>query len=211
MLNKEIFDKTMYMLGEIYNREITENMLNGYYMVLKTMNDIDFKNAVTSIMSNRTYQSMPKPAEIIEFVRPDLESIATLAVIDIENAISRAGVYESVSFEDPVLNSIIDHLGGWISVCRMDLTDWKFAKKDIPKLYEIYARRDHHPAHLVGMHERSNGYAHQVKVLRAGYQLPKVRSVPALNPTDNRISPEVKALIDRPLKPSERLTTTRKG
>ena len=183
MLSYELFAKTMTVLCEVYNRKQTEPLMEGYYMVLRGMTDDEFRSATVSIMANRTYQAMPKPAEILEFVRPDLDAIATLAVIDIESAVSRHGIYSSVSFEDPVVNSIVDHLGGWIAVCGMSISDWKFAKKDIPKLYGVYARRERHPEHLVGMHERSNGYAPQIKHATAGYQLPNVRAVPALNPT----------------------------
>ncbi len=182
MLTKSLFDEMMFMMCEIYNREAKKLLLNGYWMILKHMSDDDFKAAILSLLATRQSPAMPKPAEIMEFIRPDLEAIATLAVIDIENAVSRHGVYSSVSFDDPVVNSIVDHLGGWIAVCRMDLNDWKFAKKEIPRLYGVYARRERHPEHLVGMHERSNGFVQEVRTVGAGYRLPNVRTVHALNP-----------------------------
>lgn len=183
MLDYELFSKTMTLLCEVYNRKQTPPLMEAYYMVLKRqMSDDEFKSASTSIMSNRTYQSMPKPAEILEYVRPDLDSIATLAAVDIENAIGRHGAYSSVSFDDTVVNSVVDHLGGWIAICRMGTHDWKFAKKEVPKLYGIYARRDLHPDHLIGMAEQANGYAENVEVVAPGYAIPNVRTVPALNP-----------------------------
>lgn len=184
MLSYEYFSQVMTFLCEIYNRQQTEPLMQGYYMVLKHMDDEDFKAATMSIMANRTYQSMPKPAEILEYVRPDVEAIATLATAEIENAISKYGAYRSISFEDIVLNSVVDHLGGWLAICQMDMHDWKFAKKEIPKLYGIYARRKRHPTHLVGIAERDNGGTKQIETVKAGYVLPNIRTIDALNPPD---------------------------
>jgi len=187
MITKEIFHQHYTVLAEEFGERMSDARMAMHYEIIgKSMNDEEFVGSVKSILASRKYNKMPKIAEIIEHVRPDLEAIATLAVIDIENAISRHGSYSSVSFDDQVVNSIVDHLGGWIAVCRMDLNDWKFAKKEIQKLYGVYARRERHPEHLVGMHERSNGCVPDVKVIGAGYKLPNVRTVPALNPQPKR-------------------------
>ena len=188
MLNFEMFTKMMGMLCEVYNRDLTQNLLNAYYLVLKQMSDTDFKNSVINILEGRTYQALPKPAEILEYSRPDAESLATLAIQDIERAISKGGAYISITFEDIVVNSVIDALGGWVKVCQMDVDEWKWAKKEIPKLYGIYSKRDKHPNHLIGLSENANGYSGQISQVKCSYEVPKIKTVPALNSGEKKIN-----------------------
>jgi len=182
MLDKKVFAQYITGFCEIYNKQPTKSLLELYYFVLSDMNEDEFKNSVVELLKTRKFATLPKPAEILEYSRPDVEKLAILAIDDIERAIAKGGVYSSVTFEDRVINSIIDHLGGWIAVCQMDLTEWKWAKKEIVKLYETYSKRSNHPTHLIGIAENVNGYTKSISVVKAGYEVPKIEVAPALNP-----------------------------
>lgn len=184
MLNKDLFKKYMAMLFEIYNRQPTAALMDGYFMVLKKMDDSEFVSAIESILSNRSFATLPKPAEILDAVKPDTDSLAVLVWSDIERAMIKGGVYASITFEDKVVNSIVDSLGGWIHLCKMDIDELKWAKKEVRKLYETHSKRIEHPKHLVGLTEQANGYANEVPMVKASYQIPKREIVPALNPPD---------------------------
>ncbi len=174
----------MAMLFEIYNRQPTAALMDGYFMVLKKMDDSEFVSAIESILSNRSFATLPKPAEILDAVKPDTDSLAVLVWSDIERAMIKGGVYASITFEDKVVNSIVDSLGGWIHLCKMDIDELKWAKKEVRKLYETHSKRIEHPKHLVGLTEQANGYANEVPMVKASYQIPKREIVPALNPPD---------------------------
>lgn len=182
MLNHDKFVHQMLLLGEIYERQITDAIFEGYYLVLQDMSDEEFIGSIKAILSGRKFASFPKPAEILDYAKPDLESIATIAWSDVERAIYKAGKYESVSFEDRIVNSVIDALGGWVFVCSQDLSEMKWLKKEFVKLYSIHSKREDHPTHLIGIAERENGKANVIPMVKAGYvvQVPVV--VPALNP-----------------------------
>jgi hypothetical protein len=145
------------------------------------MSDYEFQESIKNILSNRTYNNLPKPAEILEYSRPDVESIATLAFLDIERAISKAGAYMSITFEDNVINSVIEALGGWIYLCRLNVDEMKWIKKEVVRLYGIYSKRAEHPKHLIGLGEQSNGFANKIGNVKASYVIPKREIVPALN------------------------------
>jgi len=66
MLNKVIFAQNFTMLAEIYDKPITKTLQSTYYFLLKDMQDDDFKQAVKRLLKERTFASMPKPAEILE-------------------------------------------------------------------------------------------------------------------------------------------------
>jgi len=171
------------MLCEIYEVKPTDLKMKAYFLVLSNMSEEDFKNSIISILKTRKFATLPKPAEILEYIKPDVEKVSVIVIDDIERAIRRAGAYGSITFEDKVVNSIIDHLGGWIKVCRMDETEWKWSKKDIKRLYETYSKSASHPNHLIGISENENGFTKKINVVKAGYEIKSVDAVPALNPS----------------------------
>lgn len=182
MLDANLFQSKMAMLGEMYDKKMTGALLDGYWMVLCDMSDEEFVGSIKAILSGRKFASFPKPAEILDFAKPDLESIATIAWSDVERAIYKAGKYESVSFEDRIVNSVIDALGGWVFVCSQDISEMKWLKKEFVKLYSIHSKREDHPTHLIGIAERENGKANVIPIVKAGYIVQAPAVVPALNP-----------------------------
>lgn len=182
MLDANLFQSKMAMLGEMYDKKMTGALLDGYWMVLCDMSDEEFVGSIKAILSGRKFASFPKPAEILDFAKPDLESIATIAWSDVERAIYKAGKYESVSFEDCIVNSVIDALGGWVFVCSQDISEMKWLKKEFVKLYSIHSKREDHPTHLIGIAERENGKANVIPIVKAGYIVQAPAVVPALNP-----------------------------
>ena len=182
MISQETFIKYYTILSEEFGEGLSDARMMMHYEILSNeMNDSQFVTSVKSILQSRKYNKMPKIAEILEYARPDLESIATIAWGDVERAISKAGMYESVTFEDKVVNSVIDSLGGWVFLCSQDMSEIKWIKKEFNKLYAIQSKRVDHPSHLVGIAERSNGVATVIPMVKASYVIPNVEIVPALN------------------------------
>jgi len=170
-LNKKIFMENFTMLCEIYNTLPTKGKLEAYYFVLQEMDEDDFKKSIIEILKTRKFASLPKPAEILEYSLQSIDELSILAIEDIERAIYSHGAYKSVSFEDSVVNSVIDSLGGWSFICSMELNDWKFAKKDIPKLYAIKYKSKSHPEHLIGIGEKENGFANKIYYIKPSYEI----------------------------------------
>jgi len=197
MLDKKLFIQMMAMLCEIYEREQKESIMDIYYLVLSEMSNDDFKNSIVEILKTRKYATLPKPAEILEYSRLNIEALAILAIDDIERAISRHGAYASITFEDSVINSIIDHLGGWVSVCGMESSEWKWAKKEIPKMYDIYSKRANHPEHLIGIAENNNGVVNNIAVVQAGYETKKVNTVALINPRQSNVNGSIANLVQK--------------
>jgi len=185
MLDRQLFAQMFAMLCEVYNRQQTGPLMDGYYLVLKQMGDEEFKSAVASILENRTMQALPKPAEILEYAKPQLEALAALALQDLESAFCSAGRYRSVRFEDPVLHSVITAMGGWTHICEMEKREWEFKRKEFPRLYALHARRGSHPEHVAGQLEKTMHLgicqSPDFADVKASYTLPKVKTVEALS------------------------------
>lgn len=192
MLNRELFDRTMYMMCEVYNREAKPALINGYWWVLQQMSDDEFKESVRTIMETRKEPSMPKPAEILEYSKPNIEAIATLALADLERAVKRGGYNMSLIFEDEVQHSIIEAMGGWVNVCKMSPRDWEFKRKEYTRLYDTYSKREIHPDHVAGLAEMQSGLSDRVSVpmakVAAGYEVKTKKPVKALNPVNEKVA-----------------------
>lgn len=191
MLSQTLFAQMFTMLCEIYDRQPSKPLMDGYYMVLSQMNDEEFKSAILAMMEGRVYSSLPKPAEILEYSKPNLEAIATLAVEDVERAFKKGGRNTSLIFDDKVIHSVINGLGGWVHLCGLEAHEWTFKRKEFIKLYQVHAKREQHPDHVAGLTEQTSGMADGQTAnfarVKASYELQNVKPMKALNPVSEKI------------------------
>jgi hypothetical protein len=100
----------------------------------------------------------------------------------VRKAISSAGSYRTVDFEDKVINATIRQMGGWVSLCNTPPAELKWVGKDFCKRYEIVCRAAiGDPSPLPGI-IASNG--DEVETLRISSVLPPHKASLALSRTD---------------------------
>ena len=155
MKDKIKFMEYMTLLGEVYNKEITDTLKNIYWKTLKLYSDKESIRAFQSIIENNKF--FPKPAEFLDILRGDSGDQALLAWEKVYKAISQHGHYASVEFDEPVIHSCIELMGGWIELCSMELNDVKWKQKEFIGLYKTMSRKNQHPKYLAGQTELENG------------------------------------------------------
>jgi hypothetical protein len=150
----------MALLCEIFQREITDLLLDAYYMVLKNMTDEQFKQSVKMVMENKTFHKLPLPAEILNCGNPDSIAKAEIALAKVEKAVDIYGHNYSIDFKDQVIHKVIERLGGWEWLTTQNRDDWKWIRKDFIRLFDIYAKMNPSqidaPERLIGYAERMN-------------------------------------------------------
>ena len=152
-MTKSEFLQTFSMLCEVYNREATKMLAEGYYMVLKELDINTFNGAVTQVLSGRKYSTLPLPADLLEAVYGNPDDKAILALKLVEDSMLEVGAYKSVSLEDKIAMTCIENLGGWVAICQMELKDWEWKKKEFISLYKALMRNPQNikeTSHLVG-------------------------------------------------------------
>ena len=95
MLNKKVFSEGFAGMCEMFGKEPSPALLKLYYEVLKQLTGEQFKSACVHIVSTHKYNSLPKPAEFLEFVHGVPEDRALLELQTVEKAMREVGAHES--------------------------------------------------------------------------------------------------------------------
>jgi len=110
-------------------------------------------------------QFLPKPADIVKLLGGTNLDRATLAWTQVQRAVHHVGTYESVCFDDPIVNAVIHEMGGWIGFGTVPEKELPFKQKEFEQRYRAYRTQggtDDYPSVLPGIIERdnvANGYA----------------------------------------------------
>lgn len=133
-------------LSEIYDKSLSESVLDIYWNALKDYSLEDVKKAVNNIVATHKYATFPKPAEFIEFIcsPQDAEDQAELMMPEFWKRFDDSG-YHNFEWENPALGMAVEHYGGWHIVLnsypRTDEKEAKFWLKDFKKVIRIFILR----------------------------------------------------------------------
>lgn len=158
-LDHTIFKQGMELMCTVFKREPDKMLLSAYYAILKSMDDSQFQGAVSFVLRDRKYTSLPLPADIIEAATGKLDDEALIALAKLERAMATWGAYRSIAFDDPVIHAFVAANGGWPFLCRMELDQWKFKRIDFLKSYKAFApnlNRLTVPLTLIGADEQAS-------------------------------------------------------
>lgn len=183
----------LYALGELYDKKITESILEIYFDIFKEYSVDEFKTAAYKVIKSHVYNSLPKPASILEYLEGTSDDKALMAWNLAQEAVIKVGYYDSPKFEDPIISNCIVEMGGWQWFCSVQTSELPFVERRFLDLYRLFLKRGCDPLELVGFHNAGNrlkGYKEKIKppVLIGG------KSVVAgcLLLSAIRISPQVK-------------------
>jgi len=168
------FQTLIFALGELYEKELSVNLVNLYYEVFKDFDVKVFDNAIKEIIINRKYSTFPKPAEILEYLQDTKDDVAMIAWLKVRGAIENIGYTETVEFDDPLISHCIFQMGGWQKICEVLNKDLPFMEKEFIELYRLYSKRGIvKPVKLTGYFEqtnRANGFLDKIPIpVRIGW------------------------------------------
>lgn len=138
-LDRTVFKQGMELMCTVFKREPDKMLLSAYYAILKGMEANQFESAVSFVLRDRKYTSLPLPADIIEAATGKLDDESLIALAKLERAMATWGAYRSIAFDDPVIHAFVSANGGWPFLCRMELDQWKFKRIEFVKSYKAFA------------------------------------------------------------------------
>ncbi|MBN2118554.1 MAG: hypothetical protein JW730_18415 [Anaerolineales bacterium] len=142
--------------AEIYGKTLSDTAIGLYWQALKGQSLDEVKRGISAhIAAPDCGRFMPRPADILRpFARVEKEPI--IAWSQVARAMIKHGSYQSVCFEDGVINAVIRDLGGWIWICNQNI-DEPWVQKEFERKYEAYRReRITHTERLPGYFEIDN-------------------------------------------------------
>lgn len=145
-MEEKVFRQGIYLIETITGKAFGKNQLEIYRTLLEDIPESKFISGINNMLRERVFSNLPMPAEIREYslgLKEDEMMVKiNRAKLLLNNGISKAGIYNDVVFEDPVIHLCIDSIGGWINFCKKsskEVEDW--LKWDFPKLYKSFSTR----------------------------------------------------------------------
>lgn len=86
-------------------------------------------------------QFAPKVADIVRVLQGTATDRALIAWGKVHEAMSAVGAYTDVVFDDPAIHAVIEDLGGWPKVCRMDLKELSYLQHRFTESHRAYTER----------------------------------------------------------------------
>ena len=155
MNDKIRFKELLTAVCELHDKKLSKTLADIYWESLTQFTDEQCEKAFKELIL--TSRFFPKPADFMEILKGKKEHNATIAWIEVLNAVKRIGNYESVKFSDPVIHSVLNVMGGWDQLAATMTTDEeKWKQKEFEKLYQVMERRGDHPKYLMGYNEMQN-------------------------------------------------------
>lgn len=154
--NEREFADLIKALAEIWETPMSPVKSELYFKALEDLTIEQVKRAVYQIIKSRTFASMPKPGEIREAIEGTKQDKATEAWLLLDYAVRYIGHWSSVQFDDSVIHSVVEAMGGWEYLCTAENSKWKWKRKEFENLYPIMAKRTSHSEFLLGETARMN-------------------------------------------------------
>lgn len=147
----------MIGLCEVFDKKPSEYIFSIYYEALKTFPLEAVERAIGQCIRSHKYNTLPKPATILEFLEGKEEERSLSAWHQVMNTIKKHGYYESIEFEDKIIHSCVEALGGWAWLCSQSIDNLRFIEKEFLKLYRMFFYYPREPiTRLVGYLEATN-------------------------------------------------------
>jgi len=155
MKSRKKFAELFSILCEAFDRKpLSDGLIEIYWKMLSPFSEEEVNQAINQAVI--TLKFFPKPAEILEILQGDKQDRAMIAWEKVFRALGRVGTYASVKFDDPVIHSTIELMGGWIELGKITTDEIKWKQKEFEKIYLVMGRKKEHPEHLAGITEMDN-------------------------------------------------------
>jgi uncharacterized protein (DUF736 family) len=165
------FTGIMDDIAEMLGGDMSPRKYELYFAALFDLNIEDVRKAANHIANTATF--FPKPVDFRNAINGNQDEAAIAAWEKVLKGKSKAGQYQSVQFDDPLIHTVIKLMGGWGAVCRLEgHDDEKWQRIDFEKTYKaMQGCNKDHPLYLPGSAEVQNsakGFPAPKEVLAIG-------------------------------------------
>lgn len=111
-------------------------------------------------------QFAPKVADLVRILSGTHTDRSLLAWGKVHEAMSAVGAYTDVVFDDPAIHAVVEDLGGWPKLCRMEIKELSYTQHRFCESHKAYTGRGafDYPRRLMG--DRSPDSEYEKKGLK---------------------------------------------
>jgi hypothetical protein len=157
------FAEVMHAVHALYRVDLSEAVLGIWWEAMRSYDLAEVQHALNRhAMNPDNGQYLPKPADVVRLLQGSTLDVAHLAWTKLMRAVSRAGAYQSVVFDDPLMHAVVSDMGGWPELCRKRVEEIPFAEREFVERYRGYRVRGgatRYPSYLPGLAEQHNAAA----------------------------------------------------
>jgi hypothetical protein len=101
------FSKLMMKISSVHSKPVSPHLIEMYWQALETFDFQSVEMALLAHIQNPDNgQFMPKPADVIRFLKGSYHTQALQAWSKVIQAIKQLGSYTSVVFDDPLIHAV---------------------------------------------------------------------------------------------------------
>ena len=166
-----------------------------YYECLKHLGPDEWQMAVSAVLKERVYNSMPKIAELLNHIYGSPEERAVNAWVLVLEMMGRLSDFPSVKFEDDATMHAIKALGGWMAVGGIDVASdspMNTAKrKEFISAYLANRNKPFSEFYLRGRSEAQNGLGEFISlaIISTDGKVKELRGLKAVKLNESEKSP----------------------
>ena len=173
-----------------------------YYECLKHLGADEWQMAVSAVLKERVYNSMPKIAELLNHIYGSPEERAVNAWVLVLDMMNKLGDYPSVRFYDDAIMHAIKALGGWMAISSIDVardSPMNTAKrKEFISAYLANRNKPFSEFYLRGRSEAQNGLGEFISlaIISTDGKVKELRGLAAKKVIESKKSPAELAFSD---------------
>jgi len=179
----ERFTSLVAALASAFRQVADEPMFMAYWFALEDVGIDSIQDAVKRSIRDCKY--MPTASELrgMSTNEVPVDHHARMAWEDVRAGMMIAGPYNSVNFDDKIINATIRNMGGWIRLCEIeDDKEMTFERHRFEKTYASILRHGvmegKSTNYLGGLHEQLNGKPDEIVAIGFDNRtLPPVRMI----------------------------------
>lgn len=125
-----------------YRQDVSEFAISVWWQACERYDLEQVSKALTKhAMDPERGQFAPKPADLVRQLEGTPTDRAMLAWGKVMEAIQRIGQYTDVVFDDPAIHAVIEDLGGWPKVCRIDMKELSYLQHRFTEAHRAYCNK----------------------------------------------------------------------
>jgi hypothetical protein len=157
--DKKRFAEILTATSELYGRTISVPAMRVWFAALLQYDIKDIVGAVQRHITSPDGKFMPVPADVIRIIEGSGQDAALLAWTKFTAALERVGTYQTVVFDDPIIHTVVEDMGGWVEFGATPIDEMRFRGIEFQRRYQAYRQRIgelQYPAKLIGITEADN-------------------------------------------------------